>query len=120
MKKFYFLSSCNTCQRILNHLDLDTDFELHDIKKTQIRSEELEHLKILSGSFESLFSKRAKLYKELGLKEKPLEEDDYKNYILDHYTFLKRPILVLNDKIFVGNSPKVINSAITALLNEKQ
>jgi len=30
MKKFYFLSTCNTCQRILNHLDLDEDFELQD------------------------------------------------------------------------------------------
>lgn len=33
MKKFYFLGTCNTCQRILNHLDLSEDFELKDIKK---------------------------------------------------------------------------------------
>ena len=33
MKKFYFLSSCNTCQRILDHLDLGAEFELQDIKK---------------------------------------------------------------------------------------
>ena len=119
MKKFYFLGNCNTCQRILNHLELNEDFEHHDIKKTPLDSEELEHLKTMAGSYEALFSKRAKLYKELGLKEKSLDEDDYKNYILEHYTFLKRPVLVLNDQLFVGNSPKVINSAITALLNEK-
>ena len=119
MKKFYFLSSCNTCQRILNHLELGADFELYDIKKTPMTAEGLEHLKTLSGSYEALFSKRAKLYKELGLKEKSLDEDDYKSYILEHYTFLKRPVLVLNDQLFVGNSSKVINSAITALLNEK-
>ena len=68
---------------------------------------------------EALFSKRAKLYKELGLKEKSLSEDDYKNYILKHYTLLKRPVLVLNEEIFIGNGSKVINSALTALLNEK-
>ncbi|WP_069676480.1 arsenate reductase family protein [Formosa sp. Hel1_33_131] len=119
MKKFYFLNSCNTCQRILNHLELGADFELQDIKKTPMTAEELEHLKTLSGSYEALFSKRAKLYKELGLKEKALQEEDYKNYILKHYTFLKRPVLVLDDQLFVGNSSKVINSAITALLNEK-
>lgn len=119
MKKFYFLSTCNTCQRILNHLDLNESFELHDIKKTPISSDELTHLKSLAGSYESLFSKRAKLYKELGLKEKSLNDDDYKNYILEHYTFLKRPVLILKDQLFVGNSPKVINSALTALLNEK-
>jgi arsenate reductase (glutaredoxin) len=119
MKKFYFLSSCNTCKRILNHLNLSTDFEMQDIKKAPIGSEELEQLKTLSGSYEALFSKHAKLYKELGLKEKTLNETDYKNYILEHYTFLKRPVLVLNDMIFIGNSPKVINSAKMALLNEK-
>ena len=36
MKKFYFLSSCNTCQRILDHLDLGAEFELQDIKKRSI------------------------------------------------------------------------------------
>ena len=119
MKKFYFLGTCNTCQRILNHLDLSEDFELKDIKKNPITSEELAQLKSLSGSYESLFSKRAKLYKELGLKEKSLNDNDYKNYILEHYTFLKRPVLVFDDRLFVGNSPKVINSAKTALLDEK-
>ncbi len=119
MKKFYFLNTCNTCQRILNHLVLDSSFELQDLKKNPLNSEDLEQLKVLSGSYEALFSKRAKLYKELGLKEKSLEENDYKNYILEHYTFLKRPVLVLNDTIFIGNSSKVINSAKTALLNEK-
>jgi len=119
MKKFYFLSTCNTCQRILNHLDLNEDFELQDIKKNPINSEELAQLQTLSGSYESLFSKRAKLYKELGLKEKDLSDEDYKSYILEHYTFLKRPILVFNEQLFVGNSSKVINSAKTALLNEK-
>ena len=119
MKKFYFLSTCNTCHRILNHLELNEEFELRDIKKTAITSEELAHLKSLSGSYESLFSRRAKLYKELGLKEKSLNDNDYRNYILEHYTFLKRPLLVLDNQLFIGNSPKIINSAKTALLNEK-
>lgn len=119
MKKFYFLSTCDTCRRILNHLQLNEDFELQDIKKTAITPEELAHLKSLLGSYEALFSKRAKLYKELGLKEKSLTDNDYKNYILEHYTFLKRPILVLDNQLYVGNSPKIINSAKKALLNEK-
>jgi len=119
MKKFYFLSTCDTCRRILNHLQLNEDFELQDIKKTAITPEELAHLKSLLGSYEALFSKQAKLYKELGLKEKSLTDNDYKNYILEHYTFLKRPILVLDKQLYVGNSPKIINSAKKALLNEK-
>ena len=120
MKKFYFLSNCNTCKRILGHLALDASFELHDIKKTPLRLEELERLKVLSGSYEALFSKRAKLYKELGLKEKSLTENEYKDYILKHYTLLKRPVLLLETQLFIGNSSKVINSAKTALLNNEE
>jgi arsenate reductase len=119
MKKFYSLGSCNTCQRILGQLNLGPDFELKDIKKKPITTEELVQLKALSGSYEALFSKRAMLYKELGLKEKNLSEVDFKGYILEHYTFLKRPVLVFNDTIFIGNSAKVTEAAQTALLNEK-
>ena len=119
MKKFYFLGSCNTCQRILGQLNLGPDFELKDIKKKPITPDELAQLKALSGSYEALFSKRAMLYKELGLKEKTLSEVDFKNYILKHYTFLKRPVLVFDDRLFIGNSAKVTEAAQTALLNEK-
>jgi arsenate reductase len=77
----------------------------------------LEGLKALSGSYESLFNKRAKLYKEKGLKNKTLKEADYRQYILEHYTFLKRPVLVIEDQIFVGNSPKIIAAAKLALTN---
>ena len=117
--RFYSLGSCNTCQRILGQLNLDPDFKLKDIKKNPITTEELVQLKALSGSYEALFSKRAMRYKELGLKEKNLSEVDFKGYILEHYTFLKRPVLVFNDTIFIGNSAKVTEAAQTALLNEK-
>ena len=119
MKKFYFLGSCSTCQRILGSLNLGPDFELIDIKNTTITFKELAHLKTLSGSYEALFSKRAMLYKELGLKEKNLSEEDFKGYILEHYTFLKRPVLVFGKQIFIGNSAKVSETALTALRNEK-
>ena len=91
MKKFYFLSTCNTCKRILDHLALGPSFELQDIKKTPISSKELEQLSVLSGSYEALFSKRAKLYKELGLKEKSLEENDYKELYFKTLYILETP-----------------------------
>ena len=51
------------------------------------------------------------------LKNKMLQEADYRQYILEHYTFLKRPVLVIEDKIFVGNSPKTIAEAKLVLTN---
>ena len=69
----------------------------------------------MAGSYEDLFSKRARLYREKGLHEKQLSETDYKNLILEHYTFLKRPVILVDDKIFIGNSKKVVVAAKEAI-----
>lgn len=80
--------------------------------KINLSSEkELESLHLLSGSYEKLFSKRARLYKERNLKDKKLSESDMKSLILEHYTFLNRPIIVINQTIFIGNSTKTIMAA---------
>lgn len=54
----------------------------------------------------------------MGLKDVNLSESDFKRYILEHYTFLNRPVIIVEDQIFVGNSPKVVEQAIKALSNE--
>jgi len=111
MKKIYHLATCDTCKRIINELKLPASFEKHDIKQQDITVKELEALRDLSGSYEALFSKRAKLYKERGLKNEVLTEDDFKGFILEHYTFLKRPVVVHNHEIFIGNSKKTVEAA---------
>ncbi|MHA7841787.1 MAG: arsenate reductase family protein [Winogradskyella sp.] len=115
MKKIYFLSTCDTCKRIINELTLPEDFQLQDIKSETITKSQIEEMRQLTDSYESLFSKRARLYKELDLKNKSLTEDDYKNHILEHYTFLKRPVIIVDDNIFIGNSKKVVESAKNAI-----
>lgn len=112
MRKVYFLSTCDTCKRIIGELDLkNKDFELQDIKHEPITSEQLDQMKTLAGSYEALFSRVARKYKMLGLKEKELSEADYRDYILNEYTFLKRPVILVEDEIFIGNSKKVVASA---------
>ena len=111
MKKVYYLSTCDTCSRILKELQLSDAFILQDIKSDPITTEQIEQMRDLCDSYESLFSKRARLYKSKGLNNKTLSEEDYKNYILEHYTFLKRPVIIVSDKIFVGNSKKTIEAA---------
>lgn len=115
MNKVYHLSTCSTCARILKELDLSPDFVQQDIKTEPISEEQLHEMATLSGSYESLFSRRAIKYKELGLKDKNLSEEDYKKYILQEYTFLKRPVLTIGKKIFIGNSKKTVASAIHEL-----
>jgi arsenate reductase len=111
MKKLYYLSTCDTCKRIITELKLPSDVILQDIKTEAITVSQLEEMRALSGSYEALFSKRARLYKEKELKNVNLTEADYKKYILEHYTFLKRPVLIYNNQIFIGNSKKTVASA---------
>lgn len=94
----------------MKELNLDDNFELQDIKTQKITPSQLDEMKELSGSYEPLFSRVARKYKELGLKELELTEEDYRKFILDEYTFLKRPVFVFKDRIFVGNSKKNIEA----------
>ena len=108
MKKLYYLKTCDTCKKIIKSLPNTDSIEFQDIKENPITIAQLEQMYKLSGSYEKLFSKRAKLYKERNLKDISLTEKDYKSFILEHYTFLNRPVCIVDDKIFIGNSPKVI------------
>ena len=111
MKKVYYLKTCSTCIRILKELNIPADYILQDIKTEPITVAQIEEMQVLSGSYEALFSKRAKLYKEMDLKNQDLTERDYKQYILEHYTFLSRPVIINGDAIFIGNSKKTVESA---------
>ena len=106
--KAYILSSCSTCSRIMN--EVDWKGEIHDIKTEGVPEQLLDELKEAHGSYESLFSRRAMKYKSMGLKEKKLDEADYKKLILEEYTFLKRPVFKVGTHTFVGNSKKVVES----------
>lgn len=97
--------------RILKELNPSPEFLLQDIKETPITVKQLEDMRQLAGSYEILFSRRAKLYKEMDLKNQNLEERDFKQYILEHYTFLKRPVIINNSSIFIGNSKKTVEAA---------
>ncbi|GFD78295.1 arsenate reductase family protein [Tenacibaculum mesophilum] len=109
MKKVYFLQTCDTCRRILKEVNID-GFEKQEIKSNPITVAQLESMRELTDSYESLFNKRAKLYREMDLKNQNLTEADYKQYILDEYTFLKRPVFIVDDQIFIGNSKKVVEN----------
>jgi len=110
MKKIYHLGICTTCQRILKELKPGNEFTLQDIKTEPITEKQLDEMAKLAGSYEALFSRIAIKYRVMGLNKKTLTEKDYRNYILQEYTFLKRPVFIIGKKIFIGNSPKNIEA----------
>ncbi len=106
MKKIFYLSTCNTCTRIIKELNLQVGFEMQDIKFEKITDKQLTALKKLAGSYENLFNRRSRQYTARQLKEQTLSEQDYKSLILEEYTFLKRPTIVIDDQIFIGSTKK--------------
>ncbi|NNF02619.1 MAG: hypothetical protein HKN22_08025 [Bacteroidia bacterium] len=110
MNTCFFLPTCSTCIRIIDHLNITNrdDIEFVDIKANGISQSQIKRMKDLAGSYEALFSRRAMKYKSMGLAEKLLSENDYRELILSEYTFLKRPVFILGDEIFIGNSKNVV------------
>lgn len=113
--KIYYLASCDTCRKIIKSLPNSDKLVFHDIRQNPITEQELEEMYTLCGSYEALFSKKAQLYKSMDLKNKSLTELDFKKYILEHYTFLSRPIFIIDGKIYIGNNPKNIAEVIKVL-----
>jgi len=104
MRKAYHLKNCGTCQRIIRDLGLvERGFVMKDIRQDIITPEELDVLAGLTGGYEPLFSRRAIKYKTLGLAGRALTEGDYRRYILEDPTFLKRPVVVVGDRVFAGS-----------------
>lgn len=111
MKKVFHLSTCDTSKRILEELNFGDDVELQDIKKENIDAKTLDFIKGKIRSYEAIFSKRAMKYRSMGLNEVKLSEEDFRQHMLEEYTFLKRPFIVLNDEVFVGNAKATIQAA---------
>jgi len=104
----FYLQTCDTSKRIMKDLGLESGFELREIKSKQITPEELDEMKDLAGSYEALFSRRSRQFGVRNLKGVDLAEKDYRTLILEEYTFLKRPVTILNQQIFIGNSKKEV------------
>lgn len=108
MNKVYYLHTCSTCQRILKELNLPASFEKQNIKDTAITEKQLDEMAQLAGSYESLFSRKAMKFRALDLHNQTLTEQDYRTYMLQEYTFLKRPVFIIGREIFIGNAKNTV------------
>ena len=113
--KVYFLSTCDTCRRIMKEVGVDESFDQQDIKFEPVTAVQAEQFYKRTGSYEALINKRARKLKE-ALKQHPVKEDaDYKDLLLMDYTFLKRPVFEIDNQLFVGNAPKTVEAIKEAL-----
>ena len=104
-KVVYYLSTCDTCKKIMSQLNLE-NFDKIDIKNNPLTEPQLLELYVITESYEELFNKRAIKFRQQGLNKKDLSENDYKKLLLEEYTFLKRPVFLINGDLYVGNAKK--------------
>jgi arsenate reductase len=114
----FYLPSCDTCRKIIKSISPKAKLSYHDIKQDPITDDQLQELQKLAGSYEALFSRKAQLYKAYNLKNQTLTEADYKTYLLEHYTFLARPVFVIQDHIYIGNKPEIVAKALASLVHD--
>ena len=112
MRILYLLPSCTTCQRVRKTVAPAGPWTVRDIKAEPLTPEELDALAQRAGSYEALFSRRAQLYRQRGLADQALTEDDYRQLMLEHYTFLKRPVMVVGEQVFAGSSKSVVEGVL--------
>jgi arsenate reductase len=111
--KIYHLATCSTNARIIEETAArkKKSITFQEIKTEPITPGQIDEMKKLAGSYEALFSRVALKFRSLGLNEMQLTEKDYRKYILQEYTFLKRPVMIINNKIFIGNTKKNVEAA---------
>jgi len=113
MKKieFYWLPNCSTCQKAKNFIERHgiRNYELRDIKENPLSRVEVEKMAKMLGGASELFSKRAIKYREMKLNERELSNSEMLDLMTEEYTFLKRPILVIDGKAEAGFFEKFMN-----------
>lgn len=108
---FYWLPSCSTCQKARNFIERHSIkfTEIRDIKENPLTLAEVEKLAQMLGGANELFSRRAVKYREMKLGERELSETEMLELMAEEYTFLKRPVLVIDGKAEAGFFEKSLN-----------
>jgi len=115
MRKIYYLSTCTDSRRVIKNLGGMVDFEKQEIKTEPITAAQLKVMHDLAGSYDALFSRKAVQYRTMNLKDKQLSENEIRDLILGEYTFLRRPVIIIGEQIFIGHQEETIKAAANAM-----
>lgn len=104
--KFIYYPPCSTCKKAKNWLDEHgIAYEARDIKLQNPTLEELNQWYPMSGlPLKKFFNTSGLKYKELGLKDRlpTMTEQEQLALLSQDGMLVKRPIVVLEDRVLVG------------------
>ena len=106
MNTFICYEKCSTCKKAEKFLkDNNISFIKRNIKQNNPTKEELDNFVKLSGNdIKSFFNTSGLVYKELKLKDKlpSMSYDEKLDILSTNGMLVKRPILVTENKVYVG------------------
>ena len=112
---FFYLSTCSTCVRIIKSLGIEDAPFLQNVKEAMVTPEQLRFLYNHTNNYEQLINKRGRIYAQLKREGTVFSEAVYKTLLEKEYSCLKRPILIWNNNVFLGNSKATAAAMKTAL-----
>ncbi|HBD74564.1 MAG TPA: transcriptional regulator Spx [Acholeplasmataceae bacterium] len=112
--------SCSSCRKAKKWLD-DHKIKYNEINlfSQRITIEDID--KMLSNAengFEDIISTRSKIFKEESLDVEDLKMSELKQFIIEHPSVLKRPIILDGEKMQVGYNEEEIRVFIPKRLRE--
>lgn len=116
MYTFICYSKCSTCKKAEKFLkDNNIKYDIRDIKTNNPSKEEIDQfVKLSNKDIKSFFNTSGLVYKELGLKDKlsNMSHEEKLNVLSTNGMLVKRPILVTDNKVYVGFNEKQWNNLI--------
>jgi arsenate reductase len=110
----YWLPYCSTCQKAVAHLESAgvPIRSYRNLKEEPLSEDEVRSLAAKAGGIEKLFSKRAMKYRDMGLHDRQLSDDDRVRLMAEEYTFVTRPVIVRGDRATAGFSAKRVDELV--------
>ena len=102
MIQVYGIKNCNKVRDTFKWLDEnEVEYEFVDIKKEPLTKDELQSFVNQIG-LDVLINRRGMKWRQLGLKDKNLSDEELFDELLEHQVMIKRPVLVEGEAILVG------------------
>ena len=111
---FYWIPTCSTCKKAAAYLHdqgVRID-EFRDLKAQPLERAEVDDLARKVGGAEKLFSKRAMKFRQMGLHERELSEDEMVRLMAEEYTFVTRPVIVRGGRATAGFSARRVDELV--------
>jgi len=102
MIKVYGIKNCNKIRDTRKWFDeQDVDYTFVDVKKEPIPPEQLADFTEKVG-LDVLINRRGTKWRQLGLADEDLTEQELFEQLLEHQTMIKRPLITKGEAILVG------------------